>query len=269
MSASSQTAVFDRVLVRRHRDRAAAGFAVHDVLFRETAQHLADRLGDIKRDFLRVLDLGAHNGFLLKQLPPSPGRFAVAADLSARMLKETSGAKIVADEEYLPFAPASFDLIVNNLSLHWVNDVPGALAQIRRTLRPDGLFLAVLLGGQTLHELRGCLLDAELAVTGGVSPRLSPVIDLPMASALMQRAGFALPVVDQETLTLTYPDIFTLMRDLRGMGQNNALIHRLRHPTRRTIFAEADRLYRQRHARPDGSLPATFDILFLHGWQNG
>lgn len=172
-----------------------------------------------------------------------------------------------ADEELLPFAPQSFDLIVSNLSLHWVNDLPGTLAQIWQALKPEGLFLATLFGGQTLFELRACLLDAELAVTGGVSPRLSPSIDMQTASALLQRAGFSLPVTDQEIITLSYSDIFALMRDVRGMGETNAHGQRWRKATRREVFLLADRLYKERFARADGRLPATFEVIFLHGWQ--
>jgi SAM-dependent methyltransferase len=171
------------------------------------------------------------------------------------------------DEEFLPFAPESFDLIVSNLGLHWVNDVPGALTQIRAALKPGGMFIASLVGEQSLHELRGCLVDAELAVMGGISPRLSPTIDLHGASALMQRAGFALPVADKESITLRYMNMFALMRDLRGMGQTNTHAGRVRQATRRGIFFEAARLYQDRFGDMQGHIPATFDIIYLHGWR--
>ncbi len=174
---------------------------------------------------------------------------------------------VAADEEYLPFKPNSFDLITSNLSLHWVNDLPGALAQIKTALKPGGLFLAALLGGESLHELRVCLMEAELAMTNGASMRVSPRIDLPTASALMQRAGFGLPVTDSELITLTYPDAFALMHDLRGMGEANACVQRLKHPTRKAVMFETARLYKERFAGADGRIPASFEVLFLHGWK--
>lgn len=263
MSGSSQIFVFDRALVRRHRDRAAAGFARHNTLFEESAELLLERLGDIKRPFASILDLGARDGSLAAALAKRYGdAFIVAACAS----KKTAG-HIVADEEFLPFAPNSFDLIVSNLSLHWVNDLPGALVQIKTALRPNGLFLAALSGGETLHELRACLMEAELAASGGVSLRLSPQLDLQTASGLLQRAGFALPVADQETITFTYPDAFALMRDLRGMGETNANLQRLKRPSRRAVLFEAARLYSERFAAPDGRIPATFEVIFMHGWK--
>lgn len=264
--ASNQIHIFDRTLVRRRRDRAVAFSRSHHILYEETSAHILERLADVKRSFSTILDLGAHEGYLAGQLAQR-GAFAVAADMSSAMLgRGVHPHGVAADEELLPFALASFDLIVSNLSLHWVNDLPGALAQIKNALRPDGLFLAALLGGHTLHELRACLLDAELSVTGGISPRLSPSIDMQSASALLQRAGFSLPVTDQEVITLTYSDSFALMHDLRGMGETNAQHQRPRKPARREVFALADRLYKERFALPNGLIPATFEVIFMHGW---
>lgn len=267
MDQPNQMAVFDRALVRQHRDRAANGFDAHSVLFENVAEHLIERLGDIKRNFASILDLGAHHGVLARHLTKREKAFVVATDVSKKMLRRVACPSVVADEEFLPFVVNSFDLVVSNLSLHWVNDLPGALAQIKNILRPEGLFLAAIFGGSTLHELRMSMLEAELAITGGISPRLSPTIELKAASGLLQRAGFTLPVADQETITLTYPDVFALMRDLRGMGETNAHLHRLRTATRRAIFREATRLYQSRFAVADGRISATFDILFLHGWK--
>jgi len=260
--------IFDRALVRRHRDRAAAAFAPHhNALHQEIAAQMVDRLTDVKRDFSSVLDLGAHDGFLARQLAEREGRFVVAAEQSAAMLRHGRHVpSVVADEEILPFAPASFDLITSNLSLHWVNDLPGTLAQVRQVLRPEGMFLATLFGGDTLYELRACLLEAEMVVTGGASPRVSPSLTMQTASGLLQRAGFSLPVTDQEVITLTYSNIFALMRDLRGMGEVNAHAQRLRHPTRRAVFDLANTLYIKRFGLSDGRIPARFEILFLHGW---
>jgi SAM-dependent methyltransferase len=265
MNDQGQILVFDRALLRVRRDRAAPSFAAHDVLFHEIAAQIHERLGGIKENFSAVLDLGAHQGMLARDLAESGASFVVAADLSEKMLRAAQHPVVVADEEFLPFASGSFDLVVSNMSLHWVNDLPGALAQIKNALRPGGLFLAAMPGGNTLHELRAALLDAELKVTGGGSPRLSPTVDLPDASGLLQRAGFVLPVTDRETVTLTYPDLFALMRDLRGMGEAAVHYHRPRRPTRRAIFLEAERIYRARFAAADDRLPASFEILFLHG----
>jgi NADH dehydrogenase [ubiquinone] 1 alpha subcomplex assembly factor 5 len=267
MSTSDQILVFDRALVRRNRDRAAPHFAKHRALFEEIAHQLMERLGDVKREFPNILALGDHDGFFASALTAHYGSFVVATDISEKILRGKN--TVVVDEEYLPFKPNSFDLITSNLSLHWVNDLPGVLAQIKSALRPGGLFLAALLGGQTLHELRACLMEAELSVAKGASMRVSPRVDLPTASALMQRAGFELPVTDSEMITLTYPDAFALMCDLRGMGEANAGLQRLKHPTRRAVLFEAARLYKDRFTGADGRIPASFEVLFLHGWKAG
>jgi SAM-dependent methyltransferase len=265
----SDPIIFDRRQVRRQRDRAAAALDRHDFLFRESADRLIDRLEDVTRGFPLALDLGCHDGALATRLK---GRFGVerlvAADLSPAMacLAGAADLRVAADEEMLPFAASRFDLVVSNLSLHWVNDLPGALLQIRRTLKPDGLFLASLLGGETLRELRHCLLEAELEEEGGAGPRVSPFVEVRDAGALLQRAGFALPVADVENVAVTYGDPFTLLADLRGMGEGNALAARRRSLSRRATIGRAMALYQQRHADQDGRLPATFQIVTLTGW---
>jgi SAM-dependent methyltransferase len=173
---------------------------------------------------------------------------------------------LVADEELLPFAPQAFDLVISSLSLHWVNDLPGCLLQIRQCLKPDGLFLAAMLGGETLSELRQALLEAELATTGGASPRISPFADLRDAGGLLQRAGFALPVVDGDRLTVGYGDILKLMHDLRGMGETNAVHDRARRFARRSTIARASELYRSRYSDDDRQLTASFQVIYLTGW---
>ena len=262
--------VFDRRLVRRHRDRAAAQLDGHDFLFREVAERLADRLDDVTRKFPLALDLGCHGGELADVLGPRGGiETLVQCDLSPAMARRAARAgrpTIAADEEYLPFAPRAFDLILSNLSLHWVNDLPGALIQIRQSLKPDGLFLAAMLGGGTLDELRQALLEAELATAGGASPRVSPFADLRDAGSLLQRAGFALPVVDGDTVTVAYRDIATLMHDLRGMGETNATHGRPRGLARRAVMAAASDLYRERFADRDGRLTASFQVVYLTAW---
>jgi NADH dehydrogenase [ubiquinone] 1 alpha subcomplex assembly factor 5 len=172
---------------------------------------------------------------------------------------------VVGEEEFLPFAPGSFDLVLSLLNLHWVGDLPGALVQIRHALKPDGLFLAVMFGLGTLAELRECLLQAESEIHGGAGPRISPFADLRDGAGLLMRAGFALPVADAETLRVTYPDALALMRDLRGMGETNALTTRPQRFAGRALFARAAALYCERHGN-EGRVPAQFQLLFLTGW---
>jgi NADH dehydrogenase [ubiquinone] 1 alpha subcomplex assembly factor 5 len=264
--------IFDRHLVRRRRDRAAPGFRAVDFLVREAAERLVERLLDIDRRFERVVELGCHDGLLrdiLRDgLPPGRVGWLAQADLSPAMagMAADGGPAFVADEEWLPLADASVDAVLSCLSLHWVNDLPGAFSQIRRALRPDGFFLGCLLGGETLVELREVLRDAEAEVTGGLSPRVSPVADASDAAGLLQRAGFALPVVDSDRLTVTYEHAIALMRELRAMGEANAVADRLPHPTRRTTLFRAAELYAERHGGSDGRIPATFQILWVAGW---
>lgn len=264
--SSGNVRIFDRRLVRHHRDRAAAHLSDHDFLFREVANRLADRLADMNRTFGCAVELGARGG-ILRDAVSAGGKIAtlIETGLSAAHGRDRRQ-DIVADEEYLPFAAGSLDLVLSNLSLHWANDLPGVLIQIRRALKPDGLFMAAMLGGSTLTELRHALIDAETAVTGGVSPRISPFADLGDAAGLLQRAGFALPVADSDTITVTYADTFALMRDLRGMGETNAVTARAAGFTRRAVLFEAAAHYAALFGGADGRIPATFQILYLAGW---
>ena len=258
-------ALFDRRAWRAHRERARRLGPV-DFLHEEVAERLVDRLDVVNREFAAALDLGARDGGLARTLARRPGTSrVVAAEPAAGFLAAAPGPWVAADPELLPFRDASFDLIVSNLVLHWAGDLPGALVQLRRALKPDGLLLAALLGGQTLVELRTVLFEAELAEEGGVSPRVSPAIALDAAAALLQRAGFALPVADSETITVSYPDLLGLLRDLRGMGETNALAAR-RRLLRRETLAHAAALYAERFGDAEGRIPATFEILFLCGW---
>jgi len=268
--------VFDRRLVARHRDRAAASLLTHDFLFREVAERLADRLGDFNRTFPCALDLGCHGGELAVTLGQRGGiTHLIQSDLSAAMARrarQSSAAlprptnTLVCDEEMLPFAPASFDLILSCLSLHWVNDLPGALAQMRVALKPDGLLLAAMLGGDTLIELRTALAEAEIARADGLSPRVSPFADSRDAGALLQRAGFALPVVDSDRLTVSYRNAFALMHELRGMGETNAVIERRRAGGVRAVLFEAAARYAAHHGDGAGRVPATFHVVYLTAW---
>jgi SAM-dependent methyltransferase len=265
------TALFDRRAWRAHRDRAArpaqgrAGAV--DFLHAEIADRLIDRLDVVNREFAVALDLGARDGGLARALAERRGTLrVVAAEPAMRFLAGAPGLRVAADPELLPFRDASFDLILSTLVLHWTADLPGALIQLRRALKPDGLLLAAMLGGSTLIELRTALFEAELAEEGGVSPRVSPAIELADAAALLQRALYALPVADSETITVTYPDMLALLRDLRGMGETNALAARRRGGLRRATLARAALIYGERFGDADGRIPASFEILFLCGW---
>src|SRR5512134_3494884 len=245
--------VFDRALIRRRRDRAAKSLAEHDFLYREVADRLADRLDDVNRRFPLALDLGCHTGALATALAGRGGiETLVHCDLSPRMAALAPAPAVAGDEEALPFAERAFDLVLSSLSLHWVNDLPGALTQIRRALKPDGLFLAAMPGGQTLKELRQALAEAEIGEEGGLSPRISPFVDVRDAGNLLVRAGFALPVADVETITVSYPDPLSLLRDLRGMGEANAVLERRRGPSRRATLLTALARYGEIYGDADG-----------------
>lgn len=254
--------LFDPALIRRRIARARrAGFA--GFLVERMIEDLEDRLAAVTRPFALGLDLGTPVPALSEQLRTS-GRVGRMIRLSPA--PEPGGA-VVGDPELLPFGGgAGFDLAVSVLALQHVNDLPGALLQLRRALKPDGLLLAGLLGGSTLTELRQAFLQAESETEGGVSPRVAPFAELRDLGGLLQRAGFALPVVDAETITVRYGDPFSLMRDLRAMGLTNALHDRRRTPLRRATLMRAAAIYAERFSDPDGRLRATFEILWLSGW---
>ena len=253
---------FDRRTVRRHRTTAAARGSEADFLFSDVAGRLADRLDDITRRFPVTLELGARHGAFAQAIAGKRKMdLLIEADLSPAFARH-----LAVDEEHLSFAPSSLDAVISNLALHWVNDLVGTLIQVRMALKPDGLLLAALLGGETLVELRHVLAESEIAITGGLSPRLSPMVDVRDAGALLQRAGFALPVVDTDRITVTYPDAFALMRDLKAMGESNALADRPRTFARRDVFLHAASLYQDRHADHETRIPTTFDIIYLTAW---
>ena len=258
---------FDQRALRRHRARMMARGATVDFLAGEAAERLADRLADFNRSFPMALDLGCGGGALARALAGRGGiERCVAADAAFACARAAPPPHLVAEAEALPFAAGSFDLVVSNLALHWTNDLPGALLQLRHILRPDGLLLATLWGGETLRELRRALLEAESEIEGGASPRVSPFGDLRDLGGLLQRAGFALPVADADRIEVTYPDALALMRDLRAMGESNALIERRRSFTRRATLFRAAELYAALFGRADGRVPATFDLVTLTAW---
>jgi SAM-dependent methyltransferase len=249
--------VFDRTLLRRRQARARAlGFEAF--LLDRVASDLADRLGAVLRTFDVAVDLGT---------PTRTVREVLAKSASiGRLIAAGWDGNVIADEEALPFRDASLDLVVSALALHFVNDLPGTLIQIRRALKPDGLLLAALLGGETLSELRQSFAQAEAEIEGGVSPRVAPFADVREMGALLQRAGFALPVTDVERLTVRYFSPFALMHELRRMGATNVLTERRRTPLRRATLTRMAEVYAQRFADPDGKIRATFEIVWLSGW---
>ncbi|MBV9569230.1 MAG: methyltransferase domain-containing protein [Hyphomicrobiales bacterium] len=257
--------IFDRALIRRRLSRAAQGRPAA-FLIANVAEDLTERLKPILRGFPLAIDLGGATSHVAHALMQS-GKIERVLRLSALPSPVRDGfPSAVVDEETLPLAEASVDLVVSLLSLQGVNDLPGALAQIRRGLRPDGLFIACLLGGETLTELRQSLAEAEAELSAGVSPRVAPFADARDLGALLQRAGFALPVTDVEKLTVRYANAFALMRDLRAMGMTNPLVERTRAPLRRAALLRAAQLYGERFTDPDGRLRATFDLVWLSGW---
>ncbi len=253
--------IFDRSAKRLHRIRAARRFAEHDFLHREIAERLLDRLADIRREFPLALLQGGAADWLS---PLLAGRFGIRRVVGMDMAGR--GQALVADEDLLPLAEGRFDLALCLLNLHWVNDLPGALVQLRRALKPDGLLLAALFGGETLTELRQAWLAAESELEGGAGPHVSPMVATYDGAALLQRVGFALPVADAERITVTFPDPFALLRDLRGMGEANALIGRRKGFTRRATLFRMAEIYAQRFGLPDGRIPATFEVVMLTGW---
>jgi SAM-dependent methyltransferase len=255
--------IFDRSLLRQRRRRAQA-LGPATFLIDRVADDLADRLATVLRRFPRAADLGSPTGAVRRAIA---GRvdILIAVDITAHGF-DTAGPRVVADEEALPFADASLDLAVSALALQSVNDLPGTLVQIRRALRPDGLFLAAVFGADSLTELRQSFAAAEAEVEGGVSPRVAPFIDAREAGALLQRAGFALPVTDVERITVRYASPFGLMADLRRMGATNVLAERRRAPLRRATLRRMVELYAERFADADGRVRASFDIVWLSGW---
>jgi SAM-dependent methyltransferase len=262
--------LFDRALHRRRLDRAALSYDTAGFLKSRAAADAVDRLDAILRRFPLAVDLGARTGAFAEALKDSEaaGKIdtLIETDLSAAMLTGRPGLRLVVDEERLPFAAESLDLVVSTLALHWTNDLVGALVQIRRALKPDGLFIGAFLGGATLTELRQCLLEAEAEISGGAHQRVSPFTDGFDGAGLLQRAGFALPVSDVDRVTVRYSHPLSLLKDLRAMGETSVLVDRSRKPLGRKVLFRALELYQQRFAGADGKVSATFEIITVTGW---
>ncbi len=259
--------IFDRALIRRRR-RRANDLGAATFLLDRAAEDFADRLTAVLRRFDIAVDLGTPGTALRKVLAGLGSIGTIVSVCAADAAPEAASTKqiIVADEEALPFGGGSVDLVVSALALQFVNDLPGTLIQIRRALKPDGLFLAALIGGETLTELRQAFAAAESEIEGGASPRVAPFADVRELGALLQRAGFALPVTDVDRVCVRYDSAFALMHDLRRMAATNALVERRRRPLRRATLMRMAEIYSQRFADPDGRLRATFDIVWLSGW---
>ena len=252
LNPSIAPVLFDRALLRARQDRARRGEAAAFLLDR-VAEDMAERLRAVLREFKDAADVGTVGDQVRNGLAGRVERLA-RVDLPD------------VESEPLALAPQSLDLVVSALALQFVNDLPGVLAQLRRALKPDGLLLAAMTGGDTLTELRQSFAAAEAELEGGVSPRVAPFADLRDVGALLQRAGFALPVTDVDRIVVRYGDAFALMADLRRMGATNVLIERRRTPGRRATMLRMAQLYGERFADPDGRIRATFDVIWLSGW---
>lgn len=265
---SRANALFDRRLLAKRRTRALTNPRDGaDFLLKVAVEDTLDRLSAIKRTFATAIDLGGHGARLTDALRTAPQvEHVVRAD---SLVSDPSGGgpDVVIDEEALPFADGSADLVVSLLQAQTVNDLPGLFAQVNRVLRPDGLFLAVAAGNETLFELKSALTTAEAEITGGAAPRGHPTLDLRDTAGLLQRAGFAIPVADVDRYTVRYDTIGDLVADLRAMGATNILSGRDRRPLPRAVLTRAGEIYREEFADPDGRLRATFDLIALSGWR--
>ncbi|HWP26548.1 MAG TPA: methyltransferase domain-containing protein [Xanthobacteraceae bacterium] len=255
--------IFDRALLQRRRERAMALGAATFLLERAAAD-LAERLSAVLRKFELAADLGTPTDAVRRALADRVG--TIIALVERPILAARAPLTAVADLEALPLREGALDLAVSALSLQFVNDLPGTLVQIRRALKPDGLFLAALVGGASLAELREAFAAAEAEIEGGISPRVAPFVDVRELGALLQRAGFALPVTDVDRVVVRYASPLALLRDLRRMGATNALIERRRLPLRRATLRRMMDIYKARFSDTDGRVRATFEIVWLSGW---
>ncbi|GBC02806.1 hypothetical protein RclHR1_04830004 [Rhizophagus clarus] len=273
---SSAFTVFNRETKRMQRDRSSINIEESrkvDYLKDEIAYRMVDRLLDIKRKFNTIVDLGSGCGHIIKHIDKDMMKKLIMCDMSSKMLErdkdinyEVDVERMVVDEELLPFEENSLEAVISNLSLHWVNDLPGAMIQIQRSLKPDGVFIASILGGDTLFELRTSFQLAESEREGGISPRISPMTNTRDIGSLLSRAGFNLTTIDTDDVVVSYPSMFELIQDLRSMGESNAVLARRSFLKRDTLLA-ASAIYKELYGNPDGSIPATFQIIYMIGWK--
>jgi SAM-dependent methyltransferase len=261
---SSGPKIFDRRLLHARQARARV-LGPATFLLDRTATELGERLSAILRRFEVAVDLGTPTDAVRRILAAS-GKVGAIVAAAYPPDRNSSFLRVAADEEALPFADGSLDLVVSALALQFVNDLPGTLIQIRRALKPDGLLLAALIGGESLTELRDAIASAESEIEGGISPRVAPFADVRELGALLQRAGFALPVIDSDRLVVRYDSVFALVHDLRHMGATNVLHERRREPLRRATVKRMAEIYAERFADRDGRLRASFEIIWLSGW---
>lgn len=252
--------VFDKSIIRKKRERCAPHLPEHNFLFNWALNQIIERLHVIKKDFPLALQIGKRA--TIQNVKDLKIQNIITLDNTKHLFPN-----VIADEEFLPFKPDAFDLIINPLTLHTTNDLPGTLSQINNALKPDGLFIGAMFGGETLHELRQTMNEVEIQKTGGITPRISPFADLPQMSALIQRAGFSLPVIDSEKITVTYDNIFKLMEDLRLMGESNSILDRKKSFTSRDFFQKTNSLYIKKFSENNERIKATFEIIFLLGWK--
>lgn len=260
--------IFDTRLIDHRRSRWADHARAQDFLLRRAGEDLAERLSMVKRRFSTAVILGAHHGILHQELART-GQIdtLISAESSWRLVQDCKPPKLLFSQEYLPFQNASCDLIVSPLIWQLANDLPGILVQIRRALKNDGLLLATLLGGDSLHELRQAWLMADAELSNGAGPRVAPFIDIRDMGSLLQRAGFALPVVDNERLTVTYASPLALMQELKAMGTSNPMIERSRKPVSKRLLKRAAEIYSELYSKGDKNrIVATFDILTVSAW---
>jgi NADH dehydrogenase [ubiquinone] 1 alpha subcomplex assembly factor 5 len=267
---NSPPKIFDRHKTRRNRAKAAHMPNTADWLQTANRQQLLDRLLDMKRSFHSALSMGCKKGETAKALAQDHNlETVIATDLSHAFTCKANMdgiAAVTADEEWVPFGPDAFDLIIAEQCLHWTNDLPGSLIQLKRCLQPDGLFLASLFGSATLHELRAALFEAESNLLGGVTPRVSPFVDVRDAGNLLLRANFALPVADTDVIIREYDCLADLFNELRQMGETTSILDRFKGLTTPRLFTAAEEIYRNRHGTEQGKLRATFEIVTLTAW---
>ncbi|WP_417491052.1 methyltransferase domain-containing protein [Maricaulis sp.] len=269
MSSALPPQLFDRDLLRQRRNRAAGSIQSYNFLVQRAFDDICDRVEGVMRDFDTTLILGGGPGLpgeLRQRHAGSKTGHVIQSDLAPAVAARLDGPALALDEERLPFSDASLDLILAPLGLHWTNDLPGVLVQLRRALKPDGFLAATLLGGNSLTELRQSLMAAEAELSGGAHARVSPLAGTFDIAALLQRAGFTMPVADIDRVTVRYDNAFALMADLRGMAETSILADRPRSPATRALFVRMAEIYAERFSDPDGRIRATFEIVHAAGW---
>jgi len=258
----SEINIFNRNLLRQRRDRASRNISEYDFIFKSVAENILESLDIINNKFPLILNMSDINKQLSKKLEMRRGtEKVILSDISSLMFPQ-----VALDEEFLPFCDGAVDAVVSNLNLQWVNDLPGVLIQVKKILKSNSLFIGALLGGDTLKELRQSLMEAELKVSGGASPRISPFVNSYTMSGLMQRAGFEIPVVDSEIINVKYSSILNIIKDLRGMGATNIINNRLNKFTSKKVFIEADRIYHEKFSDNSEKINASFEVIYFIGW---